>query len=292
MFKELFQKINPHKKKLFFVGAALLILDAYLWIGIITAGNSGLQMFFLPVGQGDSELILLPGGVKILVDGGPTNGRALEKLGVILGPTDRRIDLVVLSHAQTDHYGGLIDVAKNYDIGAFLWNGDSGDSSGFRELQGILSDKKVPLITLSRGDTFCFADHCGEIVWPKKKYIGSEMNDRSLVFILKSSGVTALFTGDLGAVAEKGFLKTNPGSVDILKVAHHGSRFATSLELLSVLRPRVAIIEVGENNYGHPTEETMKRILDAGARLFRVDRDGLVTITTNDGKLRIFSEIN
>lgn len=290
MPEELFQRLNPHRNKLFLTWIVLIILDLYLWQGILFSGGDVTRMYFLPVGEGDSELIILPGYIKVLVDGGPANGRAAEEIGNILGPTDRRIDLMVLSHPQLDHYGGLVEVAKRYEAGAFLWNGDAGESGGFAELQKVLLAKNVPMVVLSRGDAFCVRESCGEIIWPEKGFRSEDMNDRSLVLALRSSEMTALFTGDLGDSGEAEVLKHSLGPVQVLKAGHHGSNHSTSRAWLNVLRPELAFIEVGKNNYGHPAEETIARLKEIGARIFRTDAGVVWDVTADGARIRVFSE--
>ena len=101
----------------------LVVFDFFIW-GLIVFEpiNKNLQVYFLDVGQGDSELVILPNGPKVLIDGGPNN-KVINELASVLRPTDRYIDLVILSHPQTDHFTGLIDVLKRYQIGAFIFNG-------------------------------------------------------------------------------------------------------------------------------------------------------------------------
>ncbi|MEK7481998.1 MAG: MBL fold metallo-hydrolase, partial [Patescibacteria group bacterium] len=106
----------------------LIIFDFFVWSQIvfgINKQNDNLEVYFLDVGQGDSELVNLSGGVQVLIDAGPDN-KILEELSLILAPTDRYIDLVVLSHPQYDHFAGLIEIFKRYEIGAFLYNGREG----------------------------------------------------------------------------------------------------------------------------------------------------------------------
>lgn len=290
MLDALFQNCIPHRKKLLFIGAVLFILNGYLWAGIVVADTGAVDMYFLPVGEGDSELIVLPGHVKVLIDGGPANGRALEALGAILGPTDRRIDLMVLSHPQLDHYGGLVDIVRRYDVGAFLWNGETSVSEGFRELRNLLSAKHISMTALERGDAFCFEKSCGEILWPAHGYVGDDANDHSLVLLVRSSGMSALFTGDLGSPGEEEILKNFREDIQILKVGHHGSKYSTGRRWLETLRPEIAAIEVGKNSYGHPAPETLGRIAEIGALILRTDAAVLWSVEADGKKLRIFSE--
>lgn len=289
MLNDIFLKLASHSKKLFLFFAALVFLDAVLWVGILFPGAENLKIHFLSVGQGDSELVIFPGGAKMLIDGGPPNGRVSEEVGSLLGPTDRVIDLVLLSHPQLDHFGGLIEIAKRYRVGALLWNGEEGVAGGFQDLLQVLQERQIPVYVLGRGDVIRYGKSRGEIVWPPANYPGKDPNDNVLVVALKSAGAETLFTGDLGREAEKNFLKVFHGVVDVLKVGHHGSKFATSKEFLDALKPKVAVIEVGKNSYGHPTSETLQRLKDIGARIFRTDQDGTVTVEVGGGKLKLLT---
>ncbi|MEK7465374.1 MAG: MBL fold metallo-hydrolase [Patescibacteria group bacterium] len=289
MLNDIFLKLTPHSKRLLLLFAALVVLDAVLWGGILFPGAQNLKIHFLSVGQGDGELVVFPGGAKLLIDGGPPNGRVLEEVGTLLGPTDRTIDLVLLSHPQLDHFGGLIEVVKRYRVGALLWNGEEGVAGGFQDLLRVLRERQTPVYVLGRGDAIRYKESRGEIVWPPANYRGKDPNDNVLVLALKSAGSETLFTGDLGREAEQKFLTMFHDRIDLLKVGHHGSKFATSKEFLNVLKPKVAVIEVGKNNYGHPTQETLGRLKDIGARIFRTDHDGTVTVEVGDGKLKLFT---
>src|SRR3989344_5226187 len=132
--------LEKHKNKVIVFLVALVILDFFVWQRILVSAfcDDDLKLYFLDVGQGDSEFVVLPGGVKVLIDGGPPNGRVLGALDGILSPTERYIDLVIMSHSQLDHFGGLIDVLGRYKVGAFLWNGRDGTTEAFENLKRTL----------------------------------------------------------------------------------------------------------------------------------------------------------
>jgi len=278
------------KIKIFIV--ALIFFDFFIWRAIIFNGpNKNFQTYFLDVGQGDSELAVLPGNIKILIDGGPNN-KILENLSKIFPPTDRYIDLIILSHAETDHFTGLIEVAKRYQVGAFIFNGLDGKTNAWPEFLKILKNKNVPIIALAAGDRIKYLDNRVNVIWPEKNNlpkITKTLNETALVLILKSRGVGVLFAGDIGFKTENQLLEKKYNlNVDILKVGHHGSKFSTSEEFLKAVNPKISIIEVGKNSYGHPTKEVLNRLASIKSKIFRTDRDGLVKITTDNGKLLIF----
>ncbi|KKQ22349.1 MAG: internalization-related competence protein ComEC/Rec2 protein [Candidatus Wolfebacteria bacterium GW2011_GWC1_37_10] len=269
----------------------LAVFDVFVWQKIIF-GKSGdkSEIYFLDVGQGDSQLVVLPGNVKILIDGGPNN-KVVKELDYILGSTERYIDLVVMSHPQYDHFAGLIDVLNRYKAGIFIYNGREGEILAFRDLKDVLSERGVPLIALVGGDKIRYQNSKLEIISPSEELLKSkELNDTSLVMKLESNGLKALFTGDIGIKVENYLLKNFDIDADVLKVAHHGSKFSSSELFLEEATPEISVIEVGKNNYGHPTEKALSNLLAVGSKIFRTDVDGTVKLSVSDGEILIFKK--
>ncbi len=263
--------------KYYFLGL-LLAATIFVWYAVFAESREGLEICFLDVGQGDSELVRLPGGVDILIDGGQADERAVREIERILPFFDRYIDLVIMTHAEADHFGGLIDVLARYTVGAFLWNGVRGTAASLVDLEEKLAEHEVRVAELVAGDRIRYKEATFHVVWPDasraERLTG---NDASLVITAHIGGVKALFTGDIGSAVEYKVYETLY-KVDVLKVAHHGSKYSSSPEFLERVASRIAVIEVGENGYGHPAPETLKRLTDAGARTYRTDRDGTIVI--------------
>lgn len=289
MIDFIYKLINERFKKIIFCLALFFILDVLVFWQI--AGASGIKsasLYFLPVGQGDSELAILPGGAKMLIDGGPPDPLVLENLDKIFLSRDRYIDVVILSHPQQDHFGGLVEILKRYRVGVFIWNGEIGTNPAMKSLLDVVRNRKVPAIVLSAGDGIKYGGSRADVLWPMRSNgVNTDVNEDALMFILKSGGMKTLFTGDAGEETEARILSFLPGPVDVLKVGHHGSKFSSSEKFLSAVRPKVAVIEVGKNTYGHPTAEALNRLGSAGARVFRTDRDGLIKLESSIGALRI-----
>ncbi|MDI6821006.1 MAG: MBL fold metallo-hydrolase [Patescibacteria group bacterium] len=291
MFKEIIEKINFHKNSLIILLALFLILDFFVYSQIFISGSPGknLEIYFFNVGQGDSEFVVLPGGVKVLIDGGPPNGRVLEELLKAMPSTERYIDLVLLSHPQLDHFGGLVDVVRRYKIGAFIWNGEQGEARAFEDLKNNLMESSVKIITLISGDAISYKNSRFNILSPTKKSLtGGNANEKTLVLSLLSNNSKTIFTGDIDAKIEKRIADMFDSPIDILKVAHHGSKFSSSANFLDILKPKLAVIGVGKNSYGHPTPEVLRRLGGVGARIFRTDRDGTLKLVINDERIKIF----
>jgi len=271
----------------------LIIFDGFVWSEILFRGpNKNTEIYFLDVGQGDSALIILPGNTKILIDGGPNN-KIINELTAILRPTDRYIDLMILSFSQTDHFSGLIDVLKRYRVGGFIFNGRRGNAGSWLELTKILREKGVPILILASKDKIRHLDNQFNFLWPEKDFIQSrELNETALVPLLQSQGVKVLFTGDIDTKIEKYLLKKHGLGldVDILKVAHHGSKYSSGENFLQAVSPKVAVIPVGKNSYGHPTKEVLSRLALVGAQIFRTDKDGTVKLIINSQEINIFKK--
>lgn len=292
MPKDLIGKIwLKQKNKIVLTLILLVILDILVFWQIknLVSLNKPLEIYFLKVGQGDSELIKLSGKVKILIDGGPANNQILENLNQILSPFDRYLDLVILSHPQSDHFGGLIEVFKRYQVGAFIYNGRDNPIPAFEELKKVVAENKIQTIVLIGGDKIRYQDNQFNFLLPDLSLLQSkELNDTALVGELKNSNFKALFTGDISSKIEKKLITFYHSTIDVLKVSHHGSKFSSSPEFLNALRPKVAVIEVGKNSYGHPTKDVLERLKAVGAKILRTDQEGLVELLIDGQKIRIF----
>ncbi len=268
----------------------IVIFDGFIWSEILfNSPNKNTEIYFLDVGQGDSELVVLPGGVKVLIDGGPNN-KVINLLASILGPTDRYIDLVMLSHGQTDHFSGLIDVLKRYQVGAFIYNGRNGTAPSWSELTKIINDNKIPAVVLLGGDKISYADSQFYILMPDKNFIASaDLNQTALVPLLKSQNSRILFTGDADSKIEDYMAQRYDLDIDVLKVAHHGSKFSSGENFVNATTPKIAVIEVGKNSYGHPTNEVLSRLASAGSQIFRTDLNGTIKLIIDSKKINIFN---
>jgi len=272
----------------------LFAFDAFLWWQIVFGApfKDRSDIYFLNVGQGDSELLVLPGNIKVLIDGGP-NKNVIYELEKVLKPTDRYIDLVILTHSEADHLTGLIDVFKRHRVGVFIFNGRLATSAAFEELTRIISQRKIPIVILSEGDKIAHLKDKIIVIAPDKNNLkASKLNDTSLVLKLESQGLSVLFTGDIGNKIEKSLLGKYASdlNVDILKVAHHGSKYSSSPEFLKIAAPKLAIIEVGKNSYGHPTAEVLNRLASIGSQVFRTDLNGTLKLILKEGKIYAFAQ--
>ncbi len=274
--------------RLIIIFAAVAIFDAFLWAGVFSGGSGNLELNFLNVGQGDGQLVTLSSGVQILIDGGP-DGRVLGELTKVLEATDRYIDLVILSHADQDHVGGLPDVLKRYRIGAFVFNGRGGENSSWQELSKILKEKNIPVVVLKEGDRILNGESELKILSPGKEIIQSAAaNDACIVSELISKNSKTLFTCDIAFTTEDHILKKYDLDADILKVAHHGSKFATSREFLKEVTPKVSVIQVGKNRYGHPTASVLNNLKSLASNFYRNDLDGTIKLVSDGKEIKVY----
>lgn len=272
----------------------LAVFNVFLWWRIFSGVSiEHPEIYFFDIGQGDSQLLVLPGGVKILIDGGPSGERLTARLNEILPASDRYIDLVILSHPQHDHYAGFISALKYYQAGAFISTGAEGTAKSFADLRQVLKDGKVRQINLLEGDRIRYKNYDLEILSPPAEFLNHpDLNDGSLAVFLKTGSSTALFTGDIGFLVEDYLVKRHNIDADILKVPHHGSKYSSGENFLSAVTPQISIIEVGRNSYGHPTEAALSRLKNAGSRIYRTDQDGTVKLVIKGGKVGVFKKVS
>ncbi len=286
--------IKQHKNYLVFL-AVFAIFDFFVWRAVFANAESyETALYFLDVGQGDSQLVNLAGGVQIMIDGGPATTRVLQELSEILPPGDTYIDLLVMTHPQLDHFGGFIDVLKKYEVGAFIGNGRKAEISAYTELENVIAEKNIPYIVLGEGDKIRYGEHVFSVLSPNTRELASkELNDTSLVIQFTSGNLKALYTGDIGFKGinvEKRLADEYDLSSSVLKVPHHGSKFSSSKAFVEDIKPAVAVIGVGKNSYGHPTKEAIARIMENGTRIMRTDQNGTIKIVVSGDKLRIYAE--
>lgn len=270
----------------------LVILNGFLYSLILGfLHQSEFELSFLPVGQGDASLIKI-GRNFILIDTGPGT-KILTELDKIIPVYKRRLDLILISHPNVDHYGGLPEVLKRYEVGAVMMNGIKTEQGSFKNLQEAIKNSQTLLVFGRAGQLIESGKMKFSIVWPGLELpLGinlpdKQLNDSSLVGLLEFQDFSGVFAGDISANAEKVLAKILP-DVDLLKVAHHGSKYSSSESFLAMLKPELAIIEVGKNSYGHPTLEALTRLQNIGAQIFRTDVDGLIKMVWENGELKIF----
>lgn len=273
--------------------AGFVILLAVVFIGqeitdIRNDRAESLEVNFLDVGQGDSNLISYLGKYQVLIDGGPNGKEFLYQLGKVMPWSDKEIEVVVLTHPDEDHLAGLIDLVENYEIGVFLYNGQLAETEIYKQLQETLVEKNIKQEVLMEGSNIDIGKHLKFKVFnPDILVTGDKRrNEQSVVLRMDFGESSFLFAGDAGAEAEEAMVADREDlDVDYLKVGHHGSKYSTSEEFLSRVTPEYAVISSGKDNrFGHPTEEVLERLSLVKAEVFRTDERGTVRVVCGNIK--------
>jgi competence protein ComEC len=254
------------------------------WSVLPMLGPRELVIHVLDVGQGDAVLVRGPGGESVLIDGGPGGLLLARQLGEVLPHWERMLDLVVLTHPQSDHVGGLAHVLRRYRVDGVADAGDSSRSASFEAYRARATSRRQ----LSVGDRFRVGELAFSVLWPPAGYTPADLNNRSIVLLLEFRGMRILLTGDVEGEAQRALLADGLAAVDILKVPHHGSSTNTAA-FLARTAPALALISVGEGNrFGHPAPDTLTRL--GTATILRTDSDGRITVRIDGAGLRWSTE--
>ena len=260
----------------------LTLVVAGVWLAIFQLPDSNLHIVACDVGQGDAILIL-KGSVQILTDGGP-NKKVLDCLSEYIPFWDREIELVVSTHPDADHSTGLIDVVKRYNVGTFLANDLDVSTQVWQALKKEVGSAGVRVLHPTNGLKLRLGLIYLDILHPPEGFESAKTNEYSIVYVLKYGDFEGIFTGDINQmISDQLSVNSEIGTVDYIKVPHHGSKNGLTENLLKVLKPKIAVISVGKNSYGHPHEEILQMLKNSNAKLLRTDLKGDVRIAT-DGK--------
>ncbi len=284
-----------HSSKLLIL--TLSLAAATVWLAVFSLPDNALHLISCSVGEGDASLIT-SGSTQILIDGGP-NDKVLECLAKHIPFWDRKIEVVVLTHPDKDHYAGLIRVFQKYDADFFVSNGLTSSSSSYEVLENVVGGSASKTLVATKGMVIRSGLIHLDIVWPSEDFLASatstsddNSNDYSLVANLNYGSFDALFTGDLNPKAVPEVLETGLlHDVEYIKVPHHGSKNGLTQELLSIVTPEIAVISVGKNSYGHPHQEILDMLKKANIEILRTDQVGDIELVT-DGKRWWIAQLN
>jgi competence protein ComEC len=269
------------------IAAAICILAPHS----ITRRAGALEISAIDVGQGDSIFVVSPDGHTMLVDAGGPIGGAMHQGNFDVGEDVvspylwsrqvHRLDVVVLTHAHSDHMGGMPAVLRNFRPRE-LWVGDNPPTPAYQQLLREAASLGITVRSFSAGDTLSFGAATVDVLAPVRGYQprDSATNDDSLVLHLSYAGHSVLLEGDAEAPSETAMLSLPADDLasDLLKVGHHGSRTSTIPPFLARVAPHLAVISVGPyNSYHHPRWETLEKLQLEGARTWRTDLLGIST---------------
>ena len=292
-----FSKENHYIRK----KAMLLLIGIYisgsLLIAVIPKDK---EIIFVDVGQGDCTLIRTAQGKNILIDGGGNFGRMTEGVE----PVDRflvefllknrisKIHMMILSHPHGDHMGGLIEVVRKMPVEILVVSKDVLQRKEWIPLQKSAQEKHIQVVYAERGDQMRVGDAVFfHVLSPGKALLhGSrdDTNNNSLVVMLEYEGRRILFTGDIEEAMEGLILQQYPVTpIDVLKIAHHGSRFSTTEDFLDHFLSKIAVIQVGKNSFGHPHPLVIERLRNRNIEIYRNDRQGAIKMKIKKGSIDI-----
>ena len=272
------------------VPIAACLVAVLLVITIASQPDGRLHVTVLDIGQGDAILVEAPRGATMLVDGGPDPELTLRRLGANLPFFARRIDVMVASHPHQDHVAGLVEVFERFGVRTLLHAGIPFENQAFDHLMADASGEHGLVLGLARAGGVIALDQTTsvEILYPRHADAAAplpegDINNGSVVLLLRHGGFTALLTGDAESPVESSLVTRGlVPAVDLLKIGHHGSTSSTTTALLAATQPTIAAISAGEGNeYGHPAPETLAAL--SGVATFRTDLHGDIEVVS-DGR--------
>ena len=270
-----------------------------IWLGFTisfqpsraAAESNLLRVAFINVGQGDAILIRDGNGFDVLIDGGKESaGEVVLAYLRQIGIDD--LEVMLATHADSDHVGGLITVLQASDIPveSTLYNGLPGDTQTWAEFVQAVADEGLQLTATGYPGSLVWGGATAQMLNPDPALDYLDDNQASLVIRLMYGQIAWLFTADIDATVETALPgRGYPLQAEILKVAHHGSATASSAEFLDAVQPDQAVISVGHNSYGHPDPLVLERLAAFGARLWRTDMHGTLVVTSDGASYRIFN---
>jgi competence protein ComEC len=279
-----------------------LVTVMVLWPEPIIESQGELEVTAIDVGQGDSLLVVSPEGKTMLVDAGGPVGGATEAAAAtstfdvgeeVVSPylwsrRIRRLDVLTLSHAHSDHMGGMAAVMRNFRPHE-LWVAIDPDSDAYRKLVAEAADLGVAVRHLRAGSEVTWGGTSVKVLAPEVSYsnLREPANNDSLAMRIEFGKASALLEGDAEAPSEQAMVARGLSPVTLLKVGHHGSRSSTTPEFFAAVVPKDAVVSVGKGNtFGHPRFEVISRIATHGTRLYRTDEFGVTTfLLRRDGTI-------
>ena len=263
--------------------AFLMVATLSIFLVRDIRGAAVLQVIYINVGQGDSAVLRDANGFTLLIDGGRTSAgpavvAALNNLGITT------IDVMLASHADSDHIGGLISVLQDHSIAVqrVLYNGYPGTTATWNTFATEVAGRGLTLEAAQFPETLQMGQMTVWVMNPAAGMGSPETNAASVVIKVTYGGRRFLFTGDIDTTIEATVIaRGTPLAADILKVAHHGSVYSSSPNFVASVQPKEAVISVGVDNYGHPSATIIARLNEAGARVWRTDQDGSVFVNSD-----------
>lgn len=254
------------------------------------ANDSSFWVEYIDVGQGNSVLIQCD-GQYMMIDGGPSSASATVYT-ILKDNNIKTIDLMIATHPDADHIGGLSGALNYSKVDTFWCPVNKHDTKTFKSVEKYLDKQGKSIVMPAAGDTYSLGNATVTVLGPI--YNNSETNNMSIVTRVTYGNTSFLFMGDAEEEEEEDILRRNNNlKSDVLMVGHHGSNSSTSNKLLKAVKPQYAVISVGkDNSYGHPTEDTLKKLSSADVTVYRTDMQGDVFIASDGKTLTVSTEKN
>ena len=252
--------------------------------------------------SGDSCLIVTPKNKKILIDGGGSE-RGSSNIGektllpYLLNRKVNKLDYAIISHFDSDHCEGVLYVMQKIKVKNVIIGKQFETCENYKEFIKIVK-KNIRVISVEKGNKVNIEkDMYFNVIWPDSNNIVNEnkLNNNSLVFKMNYKSISALFTGDIEKIAEEKIISNVKEELKstIIKVAHHGSKTSSTEKFIEKVKPKIALIGVGENNtFGHPSNITIETLEKAGTKIYRTDKMGEIILKINKkGQIKISNKI-
>jgi len=264
----------------------LLLIAICLWLAALGIDDD-FHLVVCNVGQGDATLIRYK-STEILVDGGPTDA-VIDCLSKHVPFWDRELELVILTHPEADHFTGLIEVFRRYKVEAFLRSELILSNQNYQVLEKAVGGTTTRVITPTNGLIIRLGlIHLDMVI--DEEYLQEKNLDKlnmfSIITLVGYGDFEALLTGDYEFEGRDEFLKNltkiiPQDGVDYIKIPHHGSKNGLTRALLEITKPKLAVISVGKNQWGHPVPEIFSMLDYFKVKILRTDKEGNIVISSD-----------
>lgn len=286
MLLTIWAKVNYNKKMKYGWGLIifLLISNILVWFIVqLETPSKYLKVSFLDVGQGDAILITAPNRNQVLIDGGPDRSVA-RALGKVIPFYDRTIDLVLETHPDADHIGGLPEVFSRYQVNGFIRPSYEASTNVYKKLQQSIKAEELAQLVAKEGTEINLGSDVSLEIIAAGVGKKSDVNSASLVTRLTYASTSFLFLGDAPIKIENSLVVKNGKKIkaDVLKVSHHGGKSSNSFYFFKAVKPEYAVISVGaKNRYNHPSPETLAWLKQLGSEILQTKELGNINLKSD-----------
>ena len=275
------------QRRLGILGVLIVVLGVVWMIPLLQSGTATqpyLTVTFLNIGQGDAILIETPDGVQALIDGGP-DAAVLSELAASLPWFDRTLDLVLGTHPDKDHIGGLVDVLQRYKVNTIITTENTGETLTASNYRKALRQEGANVVMARAGQEYQLGASTTLVIFsPASDPSMLESNTASIVAQVRYGDTEFMLTGDAPESIERYLVGTYGSQLqsDVLKLGHHGSKNSSSDEFLTAVAPNYAVVSAGKNNtYGHPSPEAVARVKDHNIPIVSTIDSGRITFESD-----------